>query len=593
MKATVQRERKTRRAAEATPKKPREPRKPKLHPAEQYLRDIVDGKIVASKYVRQAAQRHFQDLEYGADRGLKFDREAAQHCIDFFPAFLTHQEGEFAGKPFHLTPDQQAKVWIVYGWQRRSEERSRYIRRFQFVYNEEGRGNGKSMFVSGLCLYELIAFGEAGAWVYSAATDKKTARLVWDTAAQMVQSNPELRELIDKRAGIANMHVPGTAAKFEAVASDSDNLLGLRPQFTSLDELHVHANSGVWDVFESAMGKRVEPLLWAITNSGYDRLSVCWQKREYAIKVLDAEISGDTSFRNDTWFVWICGIDEDDDWEDETCWRKANPNLGICVSMDELRQKAAVAKGDPSSLNSFLRFRLSRWTEGTANWMPMDKWDLCNAPVDEHDLAGRFCVGALDLSTTTDISAFALIFPPSDDDPKWRVLIRYFLPKDNISARVKRDRVPYDRWEREGGFILTPGTVIDYGAIRAEVNRCAEMFDLKEISYDRWNSSDVVKNLETDGFDMIKWGQGFNDMNAPMKRLMELVLGSELAHGACPILRWMARNTVAYMDPAGNIKPDKAKSKEKIDGIVATIMALGRAMQVAMPEYIDSDVIYL
>ena len=591
--STPARARVGRRAAERAERKPRAPRKPKLHPAEEYLAGVRDGKIVASKYVRQAVQRHFQDLEHGPERGLKFDRDAAQHCIDFFPAFLTHQEGRLAGQPFHLTPAQQAKTWILYGWKRWSDELGRYIRRFRIAYDEEARGTGKSMYVSGLCLYELVAYGEQGAWVYSAATDKKTARLVWDTAAQMVSKNDELRELIEMRPGIANMHILDSAAKFEAVASESDNLLGLRPQFVSLDELHVHSNASVWEVFESALGKRDEPLMMAITNSGFDRHSVCWQKRSYAIKVLDAEVSGDHSFRNDTWFVWICGIDDEDDWEDESCWIKAAPDLGTLVKLSEMRQQAAVAKADPSALNAFLRFRLSRWTESHTAWMPMHLWDKCGFEVHEDDLLGRLAIGALDLASIGDIAAYLLCFPPTREDPLYRLLPRFFLPKDAIADRVKRDRVPYDRWEKEGLFTLTEGRVTDYEAIRLKVREDADKFDLKEICFDSWNSSETVAKLEQDGFTMIKWGQGLGSMNTPTKRLMELVLSQAVAHGANPVLRWMAGNVMVFTDPAGNIKPDKARSKEKIDGIVASIMALGRAVQIGEQQEVQSYVMSL
>jgi phage terminase large subunit-like protein len=565
----------------------RKPRKKKLHSVETYLAAVRDGSIVTSKLVRQAVERHFIDLELGETRGLYFDREAAEHVIDFFPQFLVHTEGEWDGKPFQLEPSQQAKLWILYGWKRKATG----YRRFNYAYVEEGRGQGKSALASGLCLYELIAFGEAGAQVYSAATDKKTARLVWDTAALMVNRSPLLKSRITIYRD--NMHIAGTASKFEPCASDSDNLLGLRPSFFVLDELHVHPNSGVLDVFFSAMGKRRNPLGLMITNSGYDRLSVCYKQREYSIKVLDAATSGDSSFADNSWFAWISGIDDEDDWEDERNWIKANPMLGTVVSLDNMRQQALKAKNDPSSLNAFLRFRLSRWTESDVAWMPMHLWDACRGVVDAERLRGRQCIGALDLSTTTDISAFGMIFPPVAADPYWSVLVDFFLPREAIQDRVKRDRVPYDVWERQELFHLTRGRVVDYDVIRAVVNRRAEQFDLKEVCFDRWNSSDIVKDLETDGFTMIKWGQGFNDMNAPTKRLMELVLNGELAHGANPVLRWMAGNVMAYMDPAGNIKPDKARSKEKIDGIVAILMALGRAMLVGQNEYASSEPIWL
>lgn len=543
--------------------------KRKLSVAEKYIDDVIMRRTVVSAHVRKQIERHVRDLRDGHKRGLVFDPEAAQHIIDFFAKFLTHTEGELDKQPFILSPWQQALFWILYGWKRKETG----FRRFKVAFCEIGRGNGKSMLASGVGLYELIAFGEPGAQVYSAATDKKTAKLVWDTAALMVQNCPAL----DSRITIYrdNMHIPGTAAKFEPCASEDTNLLGLRPSCVLLDELHVHPNANVWNVFYSAMGKKKNALLIAITNSGFDKNSVCWKKRDYVVRVLDQKID------DDSWFGWISGIDDEDDWEDETCWMKANPGLGINITMDEMRSQALQARNDPSALTGFLRYRLSRWTESHTVWMPMHLWDKCDEKVAETDLEGRFCIGAMDLSTTTDVSAFVLLFPPTDDDPRWRIVPRFFLPRDSMEERVKRDKVDYDVWERQGLFVMTQGKVIDYRVIHAEIRDLAERFDFTEIVYDRWNSSDIVRNLEEDGMILVKWGQGMRDMNAPMKRLMELVLTSQLAHGGNPILRWMAKNVAAFVDPSGFIKPDKARSIEKIDGVVALIMALGRGMVVS------------
>lgn len=553
----------------------------KLSIAEKYIRDVLAGRIVTSQLVRLQIERHLRDLEDGHKRGLIFDRVAAQHVIDFFPKFLCHTEGKLDGQPFVLEPFQQAKLWILYGWKWKDTG----YRRFKFAYNEIGRGNCKSTEASGLCLYELLAFGEAGAHVYSAATDKETAKIVFNTAELMLNNSPYLKERVTCYRD--NMHIPGTAAKFVPCASEASFLLGLRPSFISMDELHVHPNADVFNVFVSAMGKRTSPLLYISTNSGFDRHSVCYKQRDYSIKILTRV------FDDDTWFAWICGLDDDDDWEDESNWIKANPGLGVMVQLKELREQAHKAKNDPSSLNAFLRFRMSRWTESHTAWMPLHLWDLCSEQADPELLRGRACFGGMDLSTTTDNSSFVLLFPPTDDDKRWRVLPRFFLPREAIHDRVKRDRVPYDVWEREGLFILTEGRVIDYRIIRAEIERLSREHDIREIVFDRWNSSDIVTNLEADGFEMVEWGQGLASMNAPMKRLMELVLTGELAHGGNEILRWMASNTMAYMDPAGNIKPDKAKSVEKIDGIVALIMALGRAMLVGETQYTRPYVLYV
>lgn len=566
------------RKAASAKKSASKPRKPKLSVAEQYIEDVCAGRIVVSKYVKLACERHQRDLQHGHERGLVFDREAAQHFIDFFPAFLRHTEGEYDGEPFHLHPSQQAKWWIAYGWYWKDTG----YRRWKFIYNEESRGNGKSAQASGWCAYELLGSGERGAQVYTAGPDKKTAKLVFDTAALMINNSPPLKRRV--KVHLNNMYIPGTASKMEPCAADSDNLMGLRPSAFSLDELHVHSNGRVLAAFRSAQGKRPNSLGLAITNSGWDRNSICYQEREYACKVLEG------IFDDDTYMGWIAGIDDEDDWEDESCWIKANPLLGTIVRIEELRDAAKLAKQNPAQRDDFLRFRLSRWTTGHSKWMPLPKWDGCLEVVDPDELRGEPCFGALDLSTTTDISSFIMLFPPREERGIWRVLPRFYLPKESIAERVKNDRVPYDLWEREGLFILTEGSVIDYEAIRKDINEQREFFDVRDISFDRWNSSEIVRNLENDGHEMVKWGQGFQDMNPGTKRLMELVLNGQFAHGGNKVLRWMVSNVIVQKDAAGNVKPDKAKSKEKIDGIVAIIMALGRAMLAGEVFYAGSEV---
>jgi phage terminase large subunit-like protein len=541
--------------------------------AEKYIADVLAGRIITSKPVRQQIERHEIDLKSGEARGLVFNREAAQDVIDFFPLFLQHYEGEWNGKPFELRPDQQAMLWILYGWKWKDTG----YRRFKYAYVEQARGTGKSPLAAGLCIYELFAFGEPGAQVYTAATDKGTAKVVFNTAKQMVENSDYLRARI--QCGAHNMNIPETASFMEPVSSEDRNLLGKRPSFTVLDELHVHPNSGVWDVFDSASGKRPNSLMFAITNSGFDRNSVCWKKREYVIKVMQGIIP------DDTWFGWVCCLDEEDikhpsGWKNEKNWVKACPALGVIIRIEQMRRQAQQAANDPSALNSFWRYQLCIWTSGHSNWMPMDKWDACSDPIDPVALRGRPCFAGLDLSTTTDVSAFVLLFPPAGDDPLWRVLPWFFLPKEAIEKRSKKDRVSYDVWERQGLFNLTEGDVIDYDFIRAQVNQVAGEYEIKEIAYDPYNAQQIVTQLTGDGFTMVPIRQGFLSLNAPTKRLMELVLTREFAHGANPVMRWMASNVIVSTDAAGCIKPDKSLCREKIDGIVATINALARAIVV-------------
>jgi phage terminase large subunit-like protein len=457
-------------------------------------------------------------------------------------------------------------TWILFGWVRSDTG----FRRFRTAVIELARKNGKSTWAAGIALYLTIADGEPGAEIYSVAVKKEQARLVHGEATRMVAKSPSISKVLKR--GRDNLHCLATNSKFEPLASEEDSLDGLNPNGIIADEVHAWRNRLLWDVLYTATGARRQPLMLAISTAGYDRNSVFYQQHDYSIKVLKGILE------DDSWFVWITSLDEGDDWEDETNWVKSNPNLGTTIRLDELRAAAAKAKASPAELNSFLRLRLNKWTSSHTAWMPMDKWEACATAVSADALKGRPCFGGLDLSTTTDISAFVLLFPPTGDDEKWLVLPHFFLPEDNIEARVKHDRVPYDVWSRQGLFTLTEGNVIDYDAIRSRVNELGKTYDIREIVFDRWNAQQLVTQLTGDGFEMVELGQGFASLSAPTKRLLELVLSGELAHGGNPVLRWMASNVMVATDPAGNIKPDKSKCIEKIDGIAALIDALARAI---------------
>jgi phage terminase large subunit-like protein len=552
--------------------------RPKQHPAEKYIDGVVSGQIVSGELVRLACQRHIKDLQEGHLRGLRFDRARAQRVIDFF-AFLRHSKGEWAGQQFVLAPWQQAMTWILFGWLRADTG----FRRFRTAIVELARKQGKSTWAAGIALYMTVADGEQGCETYSVATKKEQARLVHGEAVRMVAKSPSLSKVLKRCRD--NLHCLATNSKFEPLASEEDSLDGLNPHCIVADEVHAWSNRLLWDVLATAVGARRQPLMLAITTAGYDRHSVFYQQHDYSIKVLRRIVE------DDTWFAWITCLDETDDWEDEANWQKSNPNLGTTIRLDELRAAAAKAKASPAELNSFLRLRLNIWTNQHTAWMPPDKWVACSTPVDPVALQRRPCFGGLDLSTTTDISALVLLFPPSGDDKLWSVLPSFFLPEEAIEQRSKRDRVPYDLWQRQGFFNLTPGNVIDYDYIRAKVQELASQYDIREIAFDRYNSSQIVTQLMGDGFTMVPFGQGYVDMNSPVKRLMELVLTGELAHGGNPVLRWMASNCMAATDPAGNIKLDKSKSREKIDGMVALAMALGRAILTPITDDFDPFVL--
>ena len=409
----------------------------------------------------------------------------------------------------------------------------------------------------------------------------RDGREVWMNGERIkdVTRHPAFKPLVDIRARIYDMqHEEKTkeimtyeenGSKYIVLSADAYSKHGLNPHGIVFDELHAQPNRELYDVLNTAMGKRKQPLMIMITTAGYDRNSVCWEQHEYARKVKEG-IVDDPTFLPAIW-----SADKDDDWTSPDTWRKANPNYGVSVREDFLRQECATAIASPAYQNTFRRLYLNQWTQQESRWLDMSRWDACNAPLP--DLAGRTCYGGLDLASTTDIAAFVLAFPALEaGEPLW-LLPWFWIPEDNMRERSLRDRVPYDAWVRDGLIFATPGNVIDYGRIEAHIVAMAEQYDIHEVAFDRWGATQITQNLTGAGLTMIQMGQGYASMTAPTKEMNRLVMSKGLAHGGHPVLRWMADNVTVEQDAAGNVKPSKAKSREKIDGIVAAIMALARA----------------
>ena len=372
-------------------------------PVTAYARAVAEGQILTNRLVRLACERHLDDLSSATARGLRFDTAAARHAIDFF-GFLRHSKGEWAGQTFALAPWQAFVVGCLFGWQR-----SDGLRRFRTAYCAVPRKNGKSTLSAGIGLYLLVADGEQGAEIYSAATTRDQARIVFDEAKRMVGSSPALK----RRVGILinNLHVAATASRFMPLSSDSSTMDGLNVHGAIIDELHAHRTRHVVDVLETATGARRQPLLFEITTAGYDRHSICYEHQDYSIKVLEGTVP------DDSWFAFIAAADEGDDWTDPEVWRKANPNFGLSVKEDDLARKAEKAIALPGAQNAFRRMHLNEWTEQAERWIDLAAWDACDGPVALELLRGRPCFGGLDLSTTTDVTALAWVFPP--DGRRW------------------------------------------------------------------------------------------------------------------------------------------------------------------------------
>jgi phage terminase large subunit-like protein len=531
--------------------------------AEQYIDDVLSNRIVVGKRVRQAVERHVEDLKNAKDRGLRFDTNAAGRVLVFFGC-LRHSKGEWAGQSFVLSGWQAFILWVLFGWIRADG-----TRRFRTAYIEIGRKNGKSTLAAGVALYLFAADKEPGAEVYTAATKRDQARIVHGEAIRMVQSSPGLRRHVDIFKD--NLSLVRTASKYEPLGADADTMDGLNVHAAIIDELHAHKTRNLWDVLETATGARRQPLVFAISTAGYDRQTICWQQHDYGEKVLDGII------QDDAYFPFIAVLNPDDNWTDRSTWIKANPNMGVSVKPESLEEQCAKAESLPAAQNAFRRLRLNQWTEQSERWVDMAVWDECATPVDAKTLSKRCCFGGLDLSNTTDLSAFVLVFPPDEEKEPWQILCRFWMPADNVRRRVEKDRVPYDVWIRQGFIHATSGNVIDYDVIRESINQDAKQFQIKEIAFDRWNATQLCTQLGSDGIEMIPFGQGFASMSGPTRELEKLIVGRQIVHGGNPVLRWMASNVAVKQDPAGNLKPDKGKSSERIDGIVALVMGVGRA----------------
>ena len=545
----------------------------KLHPALQYAKDIQSGKIVSCEWVKLAVQRHFDDLERNFE--YYFDETAADDVLEFF-SFLQHSKGEWAGQIFELEPWQIFQIYMLFGWKHKETG----MRRFRTFYLEVARKNGKTTLAAGIGLYLMDGDDEPGAEIYAAATKFDQAKLCHVEAERMVKSSIFLKDHLTVH--VNNIHNTFTNSFFRPLGRDHDSLDGLNTHGCIIDEVHAHKTRDLWDVIETSTGARRQSLIFAITTAGFNRQTLCFELHDHTKKILEGGIT------DDTFLGFIYTIDEGDDWEDESLWIKSNPNLNVSVKLDDLQAKAKRAKEIPSALNSFLRLHLNVWTESETRWIPQKTWMTCAEACD--NLKGQLCYGGLDLSSNKDITAFVLCFPPTSTREKYIVLCRFFIPKSNMTIRVHNDRVHYDVWERQGLLIATPGTSIDYNYIINQIGQDVKDYDLAEIAFDRWGATKIVQDLADLGFEkpednphaqrfLIPFGQGYMSMSAPMKELENLILAGKISHGGHPVLAWMASNVVVSEDPAGNIKPDKKRSSEKIDGIVSLIMALDRAIK--------------
>lgn len=532
----------------------------------------MSGKIITCEYVKLAVKRHLDDMERIGSKGFPyhFDRESAQHRLDFYK-LCRHSKGEWAGQVFTPSPWQQFIAWVFYGWKRKDG-----TRRFRTSYVEVARKNGKSTDMATEGLYQLAYDGEQGSEVYTAATKRDQARIIHNESTRMVKKSPKLA----MELGLVkdNIYHEATQSKYVPLGEDSKTEDGLNVQAGMVDEYHAHPNSGLFDQLRSGMGARREPVMKIITTAGYERDCPCYKEREYAINILKG------IFKDDSYFAIIYTLDEGDEWQDEKVWIKANPNLGISVKIDDMREMCHKAKNSPSFQNEFLTKKLNIWTNAVTAWMKSGAWEACNSPVDADALAGCTCYGAFDLSKTTDMTAWVLCFPPVDDDDKYHFLFRFFMPQDDLENIItdKNLLANIRLWIKQGYIQTTPGDKIDYDFIKAQIAKDAEKYDLRKIAYDPYNASQIVNDLQKEDYELLEYRQGYLTMSPATKDFEIKVLGKEIAHGGNPVMDWMMSCVEVAQDPAGNIKPvkpDRNKTSKRIDGVVATIMALDMSVR--------------
>jgi phage terminase large subunit-like protein len=476
---------------------------------------------------------------------------------------LTHTKGKFAKQKFGL------RGWQVDIVTRLFTLREDGLRQYRTALLMLPRKNGKSELAAAVALYGLIADGEAGAEVYSAASDKDQAALVFNVAAQMVRNDPVLDkqcEIIDSQKRIVHRK---SGSFYRAISAEAYSKHGFNASMVIYDELHTAKNEELWDVLSTSMGARSQPLMFAISTAGYDPKTILGKLYLHGKNVLE------NPELDPTFLPIFFEAPKDSDWTDEAVWHAANPALGDFRSLEEMRIAAQRAKQISAQQNTFRRLYLNQWTEQAERWLDMATWDQNAGAVDLDALRGRQCYAGLDLASTRDVTAFVLVFP--DDDGTYDVVPFFWVPADTMAERVKRDRVRYDEWRDDGCLDVTEGNVCDYDVIRERIRELSEQFDIREIAYDRWGATQLVTQLQSDGAVCVPVGQGFASLSAPSKELDKLVASGSLRHGGHPVLRWMAGNVAIEQDPAGNIKPSKKHSTEKIDGIVALVMALDRA----------------
>lgn len=517
----------------------------------------------------------FEEGEYS------FSVDAANKAVMFIENYCTHVKGKkLIGKPFILEDWQKILIGAIFGWMQTDG-----LRRFRKVYVELPRKNGKSILAASVALYMLLCDGEGGAEVYSAASTREQAKIVFHMAQQMALANPSIRKQIDTKIK-TTIKAPRSFSSYQHVSSDGQAVHGYSAHCVIVDEFHAHKDNSIYEALVTSMGAREQPLVFIITTAGYDRTTACYHEHVYAKKIAEG-VS-----KNPSYLALLFGAAIEDDWTDPKVWEKCNPNLGVSVQKEYLESECREALESPSKENSFKQLYLNIWTSQHSKWLSDQQWVECESDISIDDYVGKDCYVGVDLASTTDLTAMVVVFP--EKDGSYAVFPTFWLPEDTIKIRSNQDKVPYFDWHTQGLVRTTQGEIVDYEFIRKDILKIAEKFKVKEVAIDRFNAQSMMTKLMDDGIEVVAFSQTPASMSPACKELEKLVLRRELKHDGNEILRWNMSNIQLRRDSNDNIKIDKGKSQEKVDGAVAMVMALGRAIANSQqPELIHPTVTFI
>ncbi len=545
----------------------------------QYAYSVLNGDIIVGDKIKKAVERFFNLIENAESKGYYLDHESGMRIIRFFPTFLKHTAGDLAGQPFHLQPHQQFTYYNILAW-KKTDTKGREVRLIRNVYEKVARKNGKTAGKSGLGLFFQRFDGEEGADIRVGATMEKQAKILWKQAVDFIKKSPLLQHCGFKTYQ-SEIKVEENLSVFAPVSKEAKTLDGLKPSVVLLDEYHAHTTDDVRNVLQSGMGNRLHPLFYIITTAGVNPFGVCKQYEDVCVRILNGDLEDDSTF------IMIHDLDPEDDWENEENWYKANPNLGVSVSLDYLRDEYIKAKNQPSLIPNFKTKHLNMWVDAIEIWIPNEIWkknEVEKIPIEKFNEFGSY--SAIDLSSTTDITADAFLSEPDENDIRYLEVYMY-CPEETIDKRSKEDKVPYRFWRDQGYLISTSGNVCDYSVIEDNhIMYCGQNKTIRT-ELDKWNATSTATNLMEQGLEVSYFSQAISNMSFPTKQFEKLIYEGKIKYKYNPVLEWMLSGCVRIEDANGNVKIHKGKSQahgKRIDGIIASIMALGGSLSMKEPE---------